>query len=220
MAGALVHDLHALGPRALGEFALRFQFAELRAVIRVGNAAGAQTVADGERNVIRGHDVADVVPMRVEEIFLVMREAPLGHDAAAARNDAGHAARSHRHETQQHAGVTGEVIYALLGLFDERVAEKFPREIFGAAIDFFERLINRHGADGHGRVAQNPFARGVDVLAGGQIQMTVVSRPTLVAQRIIFSTSSSMLEATAELPMLALIFTRKLRPMIIGSFSG
>src|ERR1019366_652175 len=29
--------------------------------------------------------------------------------------------------------------------------------------------INRHGADGHGRVAQNPFARGVDVLAGGQI---------------------------------------------------
>ena len=29
--------------------------------------------------------------MRVEEIFLVMRQAPFGHDAAAARNDAGHA---------------------------------------------------------------------------------------------------------------------------------
>ena len=27
-------------------------------------------------------------------------------------------------------------------------------------------------------------------------------------------------EVTAELPMLALIFTRKLRPMIIGSDSG
>ena len=46
-----------------------------------------------------------------------------------------------------------------------------------------------------------------------------VSAPHLVAQRI-FSTSSSMLEATAELPMLALILTRKLRPMIIGSISG
>ncbi len=46
-----------------------------------------------------------------------------------------------------------------------------------------------------------------------------VSAPHLVAQRI-FSTSSSMLDATAELPMLALILTRKLRPMIIGSFSG
>src|SRR6476619_1373240 len=46
-----------------------------------------------------------------------------------------------------------------------------------------------------------------------------VSAPHLVAQRI-FSTSSSMLLATALLPMLALIFTRKFRPMIIGSSSG
>ena len=46
-----------------------------------------------------------------------------------------------------------------------------------------------------------------------------VSAPQRVAQ-IIFSTSSSMEEVTAELPMLALIFTRKFRPMIIGSVSG
>src|SRR3954466_15682360 len=46
-----------------------------------------------------------------------------------------------------------------------------------------------------------------------------VSAPHLVAQRI-FSTSSSIEDATALLPILALIFTRKLRPMIIGSDSG
>jgi hypothetical protein len=46
-----------------------------------------------------------------------------------------------------------------------------------------------------------------------------VSAPHLVAQRI-FSTSSSMLDATALLPILALIFTRKFRPMIMGSSSG
>ena len=46
-----------------------------------------------------------------------------------------------------------------------------------------------------------------------------VSAPQRMAQTI-FSTSSSMEEVTAELPMLALIFTRKLRPMIIGSSSG
>src|ERR1017187_3564274 len=46
-----------------------------------------------------------------------------------------------------------------------------------------------------------------------------VSAPHLTDQRI-FSTSSSMLEVTALLPILALIFTRKLRPMIIGSLSG
>ena len=43
-----------------------------------------------------------------------------------------------------------------------------------------------------------------------------VSAPQWMAQTI-FSTSSSIELVTAELPMLALIFTRKLRPMIIGS---
>ena len=46
-----------------------------------------------------------------------------------------------------------------------------------------------------------------------------VSPPQRIAQ-VIFSTSSAMPEDSAELPMLALIFTRKLRPMIIGSDSG
>src|SRR5438067_1822501 len=46
-----------------------------------------------------------------------------------------------------------------------------------------------------------------------------VSAPHFVDHRIL-STSSSMEEAMAELPMLALIFTRKRRPMIIGSVSG
>ncbi len=45
-----------------------------------------------------------------------------------------------------------------------------------------------------------------------------VSAPQRVAH-CSFSTSSSIDELTAELPMLALIFTRKLRPMIIGSSS-
>ncbi len=46
-----------------------------------------------------------------------------------------------------------------------------------------------------------------------------VSAPQRIDQ-IIFSTSSSMDEATAELPMFELILTRKFRPMIIGSLSG
>ena len=77
--------------------------------------------------------------------------------------------RGERDEAQQYAGVDGEIIHALLRLFDEGVAVNFPGQFLGLAADFFERLINRHGADGHGRVAENPFARGVDVLAGGQV---------------------------------------------------
>src|SRR5690554_3569165 len=47
----------------------------------------------------------------------------------------------------------------------------------------------------------------------------MVSAPQRMPQ-VILSTSSSMEEVTAELPRLPLIFTRKLRPMIIGSDSG
>ncbi len=46
-----------------------------------------------------------------------------------------------------------------------------------------------------------------------------VSPPHFTDQRI-FSTSSSIEEATAELPMFVLILTRKLRPITIGSSSG
>src|SRR6185437_4195522 len=47
----------------------------------------------------------------------------------------------------------------------------------------------------------------------------MVSAPQRQAQTA-FSTSSSILELTAELPILALILTRKLRPIIMGSLSG
>ena len=46
-----------------------------------------------------------------------------------------------------------------------------------------------------------------------------VSAPQRIAQTSL-STSSAMEDATAELPILALILVRKLRPMIIGSDSG
>ena len=46
-----------------------------------------------------------------------------------------------------------------------------------------------------------------------------MSPPHLTDQRI-FSTSSSIEEATAELPMFVLILTRKFRPITMGSSSG
>jgi hypothetical protein len=85
------------------------------------------------------------------------------------RDDAGHAGGGHGDEAQQDAGVDGEVVHALLGLLDEGVAEEFPGEVLGFAVHFFERLVDGHGADGHGGVAEDPFAGGVDVLAGGEV---------------------------------------------------
>src|ERR1035437_6090989 len=56
-------------------------------------------------------------------------------------------------------------------------------------------------------------------MSGPVERSMTVSAPQRVAQ-VSFSTSSSMDEDTAELPILALTFTRKLEPMIMGSVSG
>ena len=157
------------GPGALGQVALHFELGELRFVVRVGDGAGAEPVTNTEADVVGRHDVADIVPMFIQEALLVMGEAPFRHDGAAAADDAGHAPRGERDEAQQDAGVDGEVIDALLGLLDERVAEDFPSQVFGAAVHFLKGLVDGDGADRHGRVADNPFARRVDVFAGAEV---------------------------------------------------
>ena len=93
-------------------------------------------------------------------------QTPLSHDRTTARDNARHAIGRHRDIAQQHTGVDREVIDALFGLFDERVAEQLPGEVFGFAIDFFQRLINRHGADGYRRVTDDPLTGFVNVFAG------------------------------------------------------
>ena len=113
--------------------------------------------------------------MRVQERFLVVRQAPFRHDGAAARDDARQALGRHRHIAQQHTGVDGEVIDTLLGLLDEGVAEDFPRQIFGLAIDLFQRLVDGHGADGHGAVAHDPFARFVDMFTRRQVHHIIAA---------------------------------------------
>ena len=102
-----------------------------------------------------------------------MREAPLGHDRAAARYDAGDAPRGQRHIAQPHARVDGEIVHALLALLDERVLVDLPVELYRIAVHLLQRLIDRHGADRHRRIADDPFARGVDVAACREVHHRV-----------------------------------------------
>ncbi len=99
----------------------------------------------------------------------MMREAPARHDRAAARDDARRAPRRQRHIGEPHAGVDGEIIDALLGLLDQRVAEDLEGKLGRIAVDFFERLIDRHRADRHRRIAHDPVADIVDVAPGREI---------------------------------------------------
>src|SRR5687767_5451842 len=94
-----------------------------------------------------------------------MSQAPFGMNWSAARHDARHAGGRHRHVRQPDACMDRKVIDALLGLFDQRVAEDLPREVLRFSAYFLECLINGYGADGDGGVADDPFTRFVDVLS-------------------------------------------------------
>ena len=98
-----------------------------------------------------------------------MRQAPFRHDRAAARDDAGDPVGGQRDVGEPHAGMDREIIDALLGLLDQRVAEQFPGQVLGLAADLFQRLVDRHRADRHRRVADDPFADRVDVAAGREV---------------------------------------------------
>ncbi|SLD07740.1 Uncharacterised protein [Mycobacteroides abscessus subsp. massiliense] len=100
-------------------------------------------------------------------------QAPGGHDRAAARDDAGDALGSERHVPQQHTGVHRHVVDALLGLLDHGVAVQLPGKGGGVAVGLLQRLVDRHGADGDGRVAQDPLASLVDVFPGGKVHDVV-----------------------------------------------
>ena len=118
MAGAFDHHLYVMLPRFGGQFAQSVQLGELGFVVGIGNTAGAQAVAEAERHVVGFHNFADFVEVRVEEVFLMMGEAPFRHDGTAARYDAGEAVGRHRHIAQQYACVQGEIVHALFCLLD------------------------------------------------------------------------------------------------------
>ncbi len=107
--------------------------------------------------------------MRVQEVLLVVAHLPEGKNRTAAAHDTRGALGGKRNVFQQEARVDSEVVHALFRLLDERVAVQFPREFFGLAVHLLERLVDRHRADRDGTVADNPFARLVDVLSGGKI---------------------------------------------------
>ena len=105
----------------------------------------------------------------------MMRQTPLRHDGSTPRHDAGHPVGRHRNERQAHASVDGEIVHTLFSLLDQRVAEDFPGKVLGLAIHLFQCLIDRHRANRHRRVADDPFTGLVDVLAGRQVHHRVAT---------------------------------------------
>src|SRR5215203_4400387 len=99
----------------------------------------------------------------------MMREAPLCHYRTAAAHDAGGSPCRKRNVRQTHAGVDGEVVDALFGLFDQSIAIKLPGQVLGLAIYLLESLIDRDRSDRDRRIAKDPFPGGMDVLPRREI---------------------------------------------------
>jgi hypothetical protein len=66
-----------------------------------------------------------------------MRQHPLRHDRAAAADDADEPLGGERNVFSEYAGVDGEVVHALFGLFDEGFFIDFPCERFDIAATFW-----------------------------------------------------------------------------------
>ena len=69
--------------------------------------------------------------------------------------------------------MNGEVVDALFGLLQQRVAEGFPGEIFGDPVDLLQRLVDRHSTDRYRTVTQDPLTGFVDIATGGEIHHRV-----------------------------------------------
>jgi hypothetical protein len=71
VARALDHHLAALAPGLFGQLTQRVELGQLRLIAGVGEPAGAQAVAERERDVVLAHDVADLVEVRVHRVLLL-----------------------------------------------------------------------------------------------------------------------------------------------------
>ncbi len=133
VAGAFDHDLHVVLPGLAGELAEGLEFGKLRLVGGIRDGAGTEAVAERVADVVLGHELGDAVEVFVEEVLLVVRGHPLGEDGAAAADDPGDALRDQRHVLNQHAGVDGEVVDALLRLLFDDLEVDIDVEVFDAA---------------------------------------------------------------------------------------
>ena len=113
--------------------------------------------------------------MGVEKTFLVMMETPLGHDGPSPGDDASHAARCMGDEAEENSGMDGEVIDALLGLFNEGIPEQLPRKIFNAPVHLLESLVDRNGPNGNRGVTDDPLTGSMNVFSGGKVHYGVRS---------------------------------------------
>ena len=169
VAGPLDHHLHVASTRPAVELPERPEFGELRRIVAVVEAARAQAVAERERQVVVRRNVEDLVKVLVEEVLPAEGLHPPGHHAASSGDDARQAAARKLDVGQEEPSVDRHVVDARPGLVLQDVPEDLPGERERIAACALERFVKRHGADGHGRAAQDHLAGLADAPAGREV---------------------------------------------------
>ena len=169
VAGPLDHHLHVASTRPAVELPERPEFGELRRIVAVVEAARAQAVAERERQVVVRRNVEDLVKVLVEEVLPAEGLHPPGHHAASSGDDARQAAARKLDVGQEEPCVDRHVVDARPGLVLQDVPEDLPGERERIAACALERFVKRHGADGHGRAAQDHLAGLADAPAGREV---------------------------------------------------
>src|ERR1700686_2715041 len=112
-----------------------------------------------------GENLADVVEAVVEKILLVMVSHPLRQNCATTADDSSDAPGNHGQILDEHAGVNGHVIHALLGLLFNHFEHHLGSQIFDALYPR-DSFVNRNGSNRHWRMTQDRLANFMNVTAG------------------------------------------------------
>ena len=171
MAGAFDHDLHVVGPGALGQLAQTDQLLDLADVGGIGQAAGTAGVAQRDGHIVLLADVQDLIEVLVERV-LVAGHAHPGKDQRAAAADDVHLPLVGADLLDGLAGdaaVQGDEVHAVLGVQADHIHEVLRRQGGEVALVVDDRVIHRHGADHDRALVGQLLAEGLGVAVAGQV---------------------------------------------------
>ena len=175
VAGTFDESLHILVPSTQHKLAHRVEFCKLRFIVGIVRRPRTQSVSQRDGHIILCQNIANVIKVFVKETLAVVHQAPFAHDAATTAHDTAQPFLGQMHIMAAYTGMDGEVVHSLLALFNQGVAVDFPGEVLHLAVHFLQCLVDGDSTYRNGTVTDNPFARFVDILPGGEVHQRVAS---------------------------------------------
>ena len=174
VARSFHHDLYALGPGPLGQFAQVQQFLDLGPVGGVRQATGTAAVAQADGHVIFGTDVQDLIVEFVEGVFLPVVEHPAGQEGTTPAHNVHFPAFTDQvvEALAGEAAVHGHEVSPVFGLLFHH-GENVVLVHFGHfAMSFdglYRGLVDGNRTHHDGGMFDDGLPGGIDVVPGGKI---------------------------------------------------